>query len=235
MHYPVKYGDGIVSIEFAPPNERARKVVSRSNTRPTGKFPSRRMGRMIHWDSPHELNAYRLLESNPSVLSFREQPCVIHYQLDGQVFRHYPDCLVETHGAKALWEVKTAADARRPEVAIRTRFLVQHAPTWGYEYAVVLAEDLARQPRMKNVRYLLRHGRIELTFEQKEFARRLFASTFQISWADVLDDKYQPFTMQQACRLVLDGALYLDLDAPVKSDTQLVKVPGATLFGESHG
>ena len=56
----------IISIEL--PNEgnlRSRTVVSRSRARPTGKYPSWKMGRMIQWESCNELNACRLLDANP--------------------------------------------------------------------------------------------------------------------------------------------------------------------------
>lgn len=228
--------DEILSIEFAPDGERARRVVSRSNCRPTGKFPSLlRMNRTIHWESPHELNAFRLLESNCAITAYREQPCVIRFRLAGQEHLHYPDCLVTTSTAKALWEIKTIGDARRPEIAARTQFLTQALPAFGYQYTVVLAEDLGRQPRLRNVRLLLKHGRKALSFEQREHARRLFSGVCQVRWTDVVEGRHAPFTLQHACRLVLEGALYINLDLALDATTALLKVPGASLFGGTHG
>src|SRR5437868_5577153 len=74
---------------------RSRTVVSRSRARGTGMFPSWKMGRMVHWESPNELNALRLLDSDASVHSFQEQPLLIHYQMDGEACLHYPDLLVK--------------------------------------------------------------------------------------------------------------------------------------------
>lgn len=98
--------DGIQRIYFAASGERARKIISRANCRPTGSFASMRMNRMIHWDSPHELNAYRLLKSNPAVLEFSEQPCVIHYPLGGTDHRHYPDSLPKQLRPKFFGKLK---------------------------------------------------------------------------------------------------------------------------------
>jgi hypothetical protein len=231
---PVK-GDGILAIKFAAPGERARKIISRSNARATGRFPSFRMGRMIHWDSPHELNAYRLLDSNPVVLAFAEQPCVIHYRLAGKDFRHYPDSLVKTAATNALWEVKTAADASRPEVIARTRLMTEHLPAYGYEYSIVFGEDLAREPRLRNVRFLLSSGRVSLSFEQKEYTRRLFAAVNFLRWQDVVEGRHAPFSVQQACRFVLDGVLHIKLDEKIGPETILCKIPGAALFGGQNG
>lgn len=106
-------------------SSRMRKVISRSKTRPTGKFPSRKNGRMNHWESPHELNAFRTLETDSTVLRFDEQPLEIVYLMNGVVRTHIPDVrVVRRCQTKELWEIKTAEDARDPEVERRTSIMV---------------------------------------------------------------------------------------------------------------
>jgi hypothetical protein len=56
---------------------RSRRVVTRSRFRPTGKYPSWKMERMLQWESINELNAFRLLDCDPGVTVFSEQPCEI--------------------------------------------------------------------------------------------------------------------------------------------------------------
>ena len=64
---------GIRSILFPEPAQiRSRKVVSRSNARSAGKYPNWKTGRMMHWESSNELNAFRLLDCDPSVTSYGE-------------------------------------------------------------------------------------------------------------------------------------------------------------------
>lgn len=193
---------------------------------------------MLQWESHNELNALRLLDATPNVLKFSDQPCVIRYRLGGKDFRHYPDTLVNTAKAKSFWEIKTASDARRPDVATRTKLLTELLPAKGYEYAVVLAEDLAREPRMRQTRLVLKNGKAPLTFAQREYIRRLFLAVDYLLWQDVFDGRYTPFTRQQACRLVLEGALHLDLDKPFGPDTRLAPLDGAnspTAAGDSNG
>src|ERR1700677_1489546 len=53
----------IVRVVFPEPGQpRSRGVVSRSNARPTGKYPCWKMGRMLHWESENEFNAFRILD-----------------------------------------------------------------------------------------------------------------------------------------------------------------------------
>jgi hypothetical protein len=41
------------------------------------------MKRMLHWESIGELNAFRVLDCDPDVTHFSEQPCQIRYVEDG--------------------------------------------------------------------------------------------------------------------------------------------------------
>lgn len=113
-------------LEIIPPSAntgRARTVVSRSRSRPTGKYPSWKTGRMVEWESHNELNALRLLDADPNIRTFREQPLTIRYALDGEVHLHFPDVLVDRVCGRELWEIKPAAHACDPKVVARTRLL----------------------------------------------------------------------------------------------------------------
>ena len=66
----------VLRIAFSSPEQvRSRRIVTRSRFRPTGKYPSWKMERMLQWESLNELNAFRLLDCDPRVTLFSEQPC----------------------------------------------------------------------------------------------------------------------------------------------------------------
>src|SRR5262245_2973006 len=114
------------SLEIILPdaNEvRARTVVSRSRCRPTGKYPSWKMRRMVEWESHNALNAFRLLDADPDAQSFHEQPLTIRYTLRGELFTHYPDVLVEFQATRELWEIKPKAYARDARLLARTQLM----------------------------------------------------------------------------------------------------------------
>ena len=46
---------------------------------------------MLQWESMNELNAFRLLDCDPGVTAFTEQPCEIVYFDGTETRRHYPD------------------------------------------------------------------------------------------------------------------------------------------------
>ena len=212
----------ILSIDFADAEAiRARKVVTRSRARPTGKFPSWKVGRMIQWESSHELNAFRLLDANPAVRTFREQPCEIRYMLNGEERLHFPDALVELEGIKEIWEVKTKKDAGDTDVVERTLLLEHALPNHGYQYKVVIAEDLQRQPRLANALQVLRFGRAQMSDTDREHLRLIFARTSSFTWGAVLDDAFGRLGRNHVCRLLLEGVLTFDIEQALTRGTIL--------------
>ncbi len=213
----------ISSIVFPESGKlRSRNVVSRSSARPKGKYPSWKMRRMLQWESENELNAFRLLDCDPDVTRFHEQPCRVMYVLDGQARSHYPDILVEKNGQKELWEVKLESEAAESEVVTRTALLVQGLPLWGYKYRVVLAKDLAMQPRLADACFLLGFGRRDVTDCEQEFIRRALLRHGCLLWSDACRGEYGPRGREILCNLVLRGVLTIDLNSPIAPSTRFV-------------
>lgn len=198
---------------------RSRKVVKRSNARNSGKYPSWKMQRMMQWESVHEGNAMRMLDADPSVISFNEQPCEILYILNGEKRRHYPDFLVTGSDHKEFWEVKTAKDASQSDVAERTAFLTRALLSYGYSYRVVVAESLASEPQLGNIKRLNKLGRQALTVIQQETIRRLFKEQSVMSWG--VFENQSPVALRQISRLILEGKLNIDLNQPIHAATQI--------------
>ncbi len=218
---PFSHTDGVVSVEFKKDNLPVRKVVSRSNTRATGKWPSWKLEKMVHYDSPHECNAFKLLDTKSDVLSYLAQPCTIHYVLDKQMYRHVPDILVNLQRGVELWEVKTAADAARPEVERRTELMMQCLPNFGYQYRVVIAEEMQKGPQLLNANILLKHGRQPVTVIEYEQIRQLFSRMGSISWGYFQHGEAGAPYLKQVCRLLLEGELTIDLKNKLEITTEV--------------
>jgi hypothetical protein len=193
------------------------------------------MGRNLCADSPAELHFFRLVECNHEVLTIHEQPCVIYYRIGGTEHRHIPDCLVKTAPIQVLWEIKTRAESLKPDVLARTALLTEKLPRFGYQYGVALAEDLRRQPRLQNAAFLLRHGRKHLSFAEKEYARVLFSTVDSLIWDELVAGKHAPFTLQHACRMVLNGELTLDMDQVLGGPAVVTYVRPSLLKGDING
>jgi hypothetical protein len=181
---------------------------------------------MMHWESGNELNAFRLLDCDPNVASYSEQPCRIAYVMDGVEKIHFPDILVTTTGGKQLWEVKPRSNTLDPEVFGRAAFLSQVLPRWGYEYRSVLAEDLARQPRLGNANLLLSLGKRTVSDCEWEGVRQTMAEQVSLTWAEACAGNYGPKGREILCSLVLKGMLTIDMNVPISLTTEFVARKG---------
>ncbi len=210
----------LITIEF-PEAIRSRKVVTRSRARPTGKFPSWKMSRMLQWESVPELNAMRLLDADPFVRFFAEQPLTLRYRLNGESRIHYPDLLVERdNDPKELWEIKSARDAARDEVAARTALLCADLPAYGYAYRVVYAEEVCRQPRLSNALEILKWGRGPITAVERERIRAILNRLPAVTWGAAVSGTLGRNGRHSLCRLVLEGMLAFDVNQKLGLDTR---------------
>ncbi len=177
------------------------------------------MKRMLHWESIHELNAFRLLDCDPDVTQFNEQPCEIEYVIVGVERVHYPDILVTKTETEELWEVKPQSKALEPALLARTVFLSRALPRWGYTYRMMLAEDLARQPRLNNANLLLRFGARGVGDSEWEEIRRVVQQRGRLIWSEACRGDYGPKGCEILCGLVLRGILAIDMNSPVSPNT----------------
>lgn len=214
--------DRVLQLQL-PENKklRVRNVVSRSKSRPTGKFPSRKNGRMNHWESPHELNAFRILEADSTVVRFEEQPLEILYLMDGIVRRHIPDIRVFRVGnEKELWEVKTSTDAADSEVQKRTQIMQVGLPALGYSYRLVTSADLETQPQLDNAVTITKLGYQDVSIVERESCRRFVADRGdEFRWADLELGMLGPRGKRIVSRLILEGLLSFDMSLPLKAET----------------
>ena len=199
----------------------------RSRARPTGKYPSWKTGRMMQWESPNELNAFRLLDCIPEVTTFGEQPCeIVYLDENGEEASHFPDIEVRVSGCRELWEVKTESDAVRDPISTRTELLTRELPAHGFIYRIVTAEYLRRQPRLKSMCKLLDFGRRQVTEVEREYIRRKIVNRLVLVWRDACSGQYGPYGREILCRLVLEGCLKIDVESSIDAGTPFIPIPG---------
>jgi len=216
---PNLISDGISSITFGENLCPVRKVVSRSNTNGSGKWPSWKMG-SVHYESESELLAFKVLDTFPHALSYYPQPCKIKYVEDGQPHIHIPDILVFTRDSVEIWEIKDRYDSLDPEVLKRTDFMTRYLMEIGYTYKLVVGETLNSQPRFDNLEFIIKWGREDLNLQRREFIRQTFQTYKTIKWGIFKNDGSSDFIQRsEICRLLLEGKLSCDLNTPISNTT----------------
>jgi hypothetical protein len=216
----------IVSIRFCAPGElRIRKIVQRSRFRMTIKYPSLKAKRMVQCESRNERNLCVLMEVDPKIWRYEEQPCEIVYLVDGEKHYHYPDFLVHFADHKELVEVKESAEAK--EVHERTALLTAELPYYGFQYRVKIAEKPKQQPRLRVSEIVIKFGRRPISQSEREFVRRLFLSTPVLTWGSACAGEYSLYGRELLCRLVIEGVLAVDFNKPLSAITAFTLRRGA--------
>jgi hypothetical protein len=137
------------SVARAP---RARQPTKNFSGLFRGKFPSLKMGRMVHWESLLERDAIMLFEFSPGVTSFREQPFSTHYFIDGKMRRYTPDFeLTLQCGRVLLVEVKPWDKLQVVETLRRFKAIQSHFQSSGLSFLLLDDKHIRRQPLLKNL------------------------------------------------------------------------------------
>ena len=191
--------------------DRVAEIVKRSNSKPTGKFPSWKMGRMMQWETLSHLHAFRLLDCNPSVKSYAERPLEIDYEYEGVIYNERPDILVVVNGQKELWKI--VQDLECKIWLRRFNMLSKELLFHSYFLKSISSDDIRNNLRLKNAVTILKFGRREISLEERELARRLFLVRPRgMYWSEILVGIAGHFSKNIICRLVLEGVVHVDQD-----------------------
>ena len=200
-------------IELPKPGEiRARQLISRSRRVMTGKYPSWKIGRLVHWESRLESKVFRLLDACPSVERFTEQPFTIHYLADGQWHAHVPDAAFLTHeGTVWILEIKSNLDPSNSQALERAALIAPRLKCIGMNYAVSMEREICAGASLENAAALMRFGRVAGSAIADRSILQMLSERGGLSRADlvghVFDGKH---AFHAAANLALRGEVSLN-------------------------
>lgn len=197
-------------------NVRMRKLVHRGTQRPVFKVPSLKLDRSVHCESLLEHEAALLLDADPTVAEFAEQPARLHFQVaaDAEPPSHIPDFAVLGNGRLRFIEVKFEKDVDTG-VSERTDRLQNLLGKFDVGYELWTERHIRRGHAAENALRVLRRARCavddvhELTaLERLRSARRLRLD--QLGWNDS-----DPLNAACIARLILSGRAQIDTEVLV--------------------
>lgn len=197
----------------------ARKITNAGTTKLIGKFPSLKMGKVVWYESLLERDYLYLLEIDPDVVSYREQPGRIYYTLNGRSHHYTPDLLVERRHAKQLIEVKPKRKAKEEKFVRLFQLAEEVCRRGGYEFKVATEEVIRLQPRLDGVKLLYKYARTPVLPQHQIGCHELFADKENVPLGEVAEF----FTLRGADRrvvyaLIYRGVLCADLAEPLNRD-----------------
>jgi hypothetical protein len=212
------------------------RKVSNHSRNVIGRFPSAKMGRMIAFESLLERDFIYLLEYDPSVKWFEEQPLSIKYLQEGKQFQYTPDFHLLENGQHVLVECKPQRFVETEEN--RHKFAV--ARVWcrecGWEFRLMTDQQIRAGFRLKNVKLLAQYARQKVDAVMRSQIQSYLHDTQSVVSISNLSNIILPENPQTVMAGILclayhhEVVLALD-DAPISDITTVLK-PHAKEIGQ---
>lgn len=210
----------------------ARKITNRGSLKVIGKFPSLKMNTTIWWESQLERDYIYLLEIDPDVLSYQEQPFTISYSNLDKRRKYTPDFLVSRKGSKQIIEVKPERKISEPQNTRRLTQAASFCQANNLEFVVVSEKTIRVQPRLDNIKLLYRYARVSLSWHNYHDCKAYFRCVEAKSLIEAERDlEAKGITRNHLLRLLWSGFLITDLMKPITPLSLIQLSPEASSLG----
>jgi hypothetical protein len=200
-----------------------RKIPRYGAQKNIGKFASVKTGRIAWYESLLERDYMYLLDFDPDVTYWHEQPLKIRYLLDGKTHFYTPDVDVHRTSKKQIVEVKTQEQIATGKWDVLFRAARSICEEEGYEFLVATDKMIRQQPKLHNVKTLWKYARTHFMPQHQ----LLCAEFFQKQAAEVeLGDliaffKSESVSAQVVYAMLFWGILDFDLMQPLNQFTSI--------------
>lgn len=195
----------------------SRKALTRSGRGFRMRIPSMKLGRMVECESILEGDVVLLLEYSPGVLSYQEQPALIHYWDGEQMRAYFPDFeVLLSDGSLVHLEIKPSKKLSKPKIAEKYRAIATHYKQTPTKFRIVTELECQREPLRSNLRRL-NYLRAKLTAEVLPMQTELFRLLGKLPIALATSEIILGVDVSQ--RLLSLGRLHCDLSAEITPDT----------------
>jgi hypothetical protein len=200
-----------------------RKISNKGTKKVIGKFPSLKIKRAVWWESQLEQDYIYLLEFDPDVTSYKEQPLTIFYNLNGKKRRYTPDFLVERSAKRQIIEVKPEEHVMKEENALLFKSVAPLFNQEGYEFLIATDTMIRLQPRLSNIKLLTKYARTPINPQHQIGCHEFFARKQEAS----LDELIHFFAakhegIQVVYSLLYHGVISVDLMQPIEPDSPVL-------------
>ena len=206
-----------------------RKITNKGVKKNIGKFPSIKMGRNIWYESILESDLIDLLEFDPDVIRYKEQPFRIKYIYEGKRRSYIPDIFAQRKNKLQAIEVKPEEKASTKSNRLRYQVISSILEFYGIEFVVATEKMIRIQPLLENVQLCWGYGRTLVHPLHETYSREYLASRQGVSINELVTALANyGVTLQVVYALIYRGVLATNLHLPV-SPRSVVTFMGRTV------
>lgn len=197
-----------------------------------GKFFSVKINTMLWFESLLEEALMYLLDFDPGVKWFREQPCRIRYILDGKIRHYTPDIFVLRADEKQIIEVKPKKKVVTEKYDLLFRIILPICEEGGYKFKVFTEDMIMQQPRLNNIKALWSYARTPLHLWHQIYSREFLQENPGASLGEVFESfKQKNISKQVVYAFLFWGIMDFDLTEPLGLDSQIYLPDGMAATG----
>lgn len=191
-----------------------RNVVRRNPCRVVGYHASKKMDKLIGWESQIEKMYFELLEVDPEVIKFYAQPVTIKFKGS----QYTPDVLVVSKTSEYFVEIKPDSVFRDRKTLKRIRSLQSHFEDFGSELKLITKSELAREPLRHNVEFLGRARRRGASHSVAQLVKK-HCEGGELSIAELRTKMGDNFDSWLVLDAIVLGYVELDLNQPIDGNS----------------
>ena len=197
-----------------------------------GRYPSLKLGRMVSYESLIERDFICVLDFEPTIRWFEEQPLRLCYR-DGEQDRHYtPDFQFISADQTVLVECKAQSLVGKAENQRKFAVAERWCEQQSWQFQVITDADLTSSYRVQNIIWLTRFARYSIGDEFRQAVKAYLARIGQpVAIAEVCK-QIKPDHPQQAF-IPLFGLIYHQY-LQVELDQQLLSVNSPVQWGSTR-
>ncbi len=201
-----------------------RKIPRYGAQKNIGKFASVKTGLIAWYESLLERDEMYLVDFDPEVITWLEQPFRIQYVLDGKTHFYTPDLEVHRGSKRQVVEVKSQEQVDSGNFDLLFRLATSICEDEGYEYLVVTDLMIRQQPKLDNIKKLWKYARTPILPQHQLLCAEFFQAN-QVEQAELTDllafFKSKDVAAQIVYAMMFWGILTFDLMAPLNEFTSI--------------
>lgn len=205
-----------------------RKIPRFGAQKNIGKFASVKTGLIAWYESLLERDEMYLLDFDPQVTFWHEQPFKIRYVVEGKTHHYTPDLEVHRGTKKQVVEVKSQKQVDSGEFDLLFRLATSICEDEGYEYVVVTDRMIRQQPKLENIKRLWKYARTRILPQHQLLCAEFFQANQveEVELGDLLGFfKSKDLAAQVVYAMMFWGILTFDLMTPLDEFVS-IKMPG---------
>ena len=201
---------------------QVRKVVTRSGRGFRGYFPSKKLNRMVEYESLLERDAILLFEFSSGVVSYQEQPEMIYYNDGDRTRQYFPDFeLVLITGEIIHVEIKPFDVLNTLELLAKFGAIAVHYRSHRADFKILTEQNIRKEPLHSNLKFLASlkqsDSNLDRAFNICE-QRLLLDPTCSVS------ELSEGFMKCEVFRLIAQSRLICNLEQKLDSNTNFVRI-----------